>query len=122
MHLKLALVFERPATIGTGGATCPFTFTRDAGPILGPAAVDPAWAADLVALADGQRAGAGAVVEVGEQRAGRRAGGRILVDAVRGREHPRLDAALGAGKAVRPVAGGPCEGGEVRRQRRDLVG
>ena len=24
--------FERPATIGTGGATCPFTFTRDAGP------------------------------------------------------------------------------------------
>jgi hypothetical protein len=24
--------FERPATIGTGGATCPFTFTRNAGP------------------------------------------------------------------------------------------
>jgi hypothetical protein len=24
--------FERSATIGTGGATCPFTFTRDAGP------------------------------------------------------------------------------------------
>jgi hypothetical protein len=24
--------FERPATIGTGGATCPFTFTRHAGP------------------------------------------------------------------------------------------
>jgi len=24
--------FERPATIGTGGATCPFMFTRDAGP------------------------------------------------------------------------------------------
>lgn len=24
--------FERPATIGTGGVTCPFTFTRNAGP------------------------------------------------------------------------------------------